>query len=238
MPENGGTAIGTVSRNASSDVDITVLLSSNDTTEATVPVSVVIPRDTGFFSGPVAVTFPITAVDDSLKDGPQVVVFTASTNVVPTYLSGTASIRVLDNDFPTATAISPADNATAVPVGANLVVIFSEAVKKGNGFVHIIRASDGKSEQSIDIQSSAVTISGVAVTINPPVDLAGLSNYSVAFENGAILNNLPTAITDTNGAVGAGSAYRTGVISQSTLFRTQIGNPVASTATSTICNIF
>ncbi len=197
MSENGGTATGTVTRNAASAVDITVLLSSNDTTEATVPASVVIPADVGAFTGSASVTFPITAVDDALKDGPQVVVITASSAIVPSYVSGTASITVLDDDFPKTTAFSPADDSTAVPVGTNLSVTFTEDVKKGNGFVHIIRASDGKSAQDIDIQSSAVTIAGPVVTINPPVDLAGLTNYYVAFDNGAILNNLLTVITGT-----------------------------------------
>ncbi len=197
MPENGGTAIGTISRNAASTVDILVNLVSSDTTEATVPVSVLIPADTGVFSGPVSVTFTVTAVDDALKDGPQPVVITASSAIVPSYVGSTASIKVLDDEFPTVTTFSPVDNATAVPVGANLVVTFTEDVKKGNGFVHIIRASDGKSAQSINIQSAAVTIAGPVVTINPSADLAGLTNYYVAFDNGAILNNLPTVIIDT-----------------------------------------
>ncbi len=197
MLENGGTAVGTVSRNAASTVDITVNLVSSDTTEATVPVSVIIPADIGVFTGPVSVTFPITAVDDALKDGPQVVVITASSTIVPTYVSGTATMKVLDDDFPKVTTFNPADNATAVPVGANLEVTFTEDVKKGNGFVHIIRTSDGKAAQSIDIQSAAVTIVGAVVTINPPADLVGLSNYYVAFDDGAILNNISTVIIDT-----------------------------------------
>ena len=194
MSENGGTAVGTVTRNAGSDVDITVTLSSNDTTKATVPATVVIPKDVGVFSGPVSVTFPITAVDNALKDGPKTVVITASASL---YVSGSASITVTDDDFPKTTTFSPADNSTAVPVGTNLAVTFTEDVKKGNGFVHIIRVSDGKSAQDIDIQSAAVTIAGPVVTINPPADLAGLTNYYVAFDDGAILNNLLTVITGT-----------------------------------------
>jgi len=181
MNENGGSAIGTVTRNLSTAAGLTALLSSSDTTEATVPGSVTIP------AGQSSVTFAITAVDDLLADGNQTVVISAS---FVDFFSVPASIVVVDDDFPKVNALSPADNATAAPVAANLVVTFDQAVKKGNGFVHIIRASDGKSAQSIDIQSSTVTISGSVVTINPPANLANLTNYYVAFEDGAILSTL------------------------------------------------
>ena len=179
--ENGGTAIGTVTRNISnaSSPALVVALSSSDTTEATVPATVTIPAGQSF------VTFAITAVDDILGDGTQVAVISAS---VLDFFSVPASIDVLDDDFPKVTTFSPADNSTAVPVAANLVVTFDQPIKKGNGFVHIIRASDNKSAQSIDIQSNTVTISGSTVTINPSSDLAGLTDYYIAFEEGAILN--------------------------------------------------
>ena len=57
MSENGGTATGTVSRNGAASnwtAPLTVTLASNDTTEATVPASVVIP------AGQASITFPIT----------------------------------------------------------------------------------------------------------------------------------------------------------------------------------
>ncbi len=181
MSENGGTAVGTVTRNLSTPNSpaLTVTLTSNDTTEATVPVSVTIA------AGAASATFPITAVDDTIADGNQVVTITAS---APDFFNVPAKISVADDDFPKFNSLSPADNATAVPVGANLVVTFDQNVKKGNGFVHIVRASDDKIGISLDIQSPAVTISGAQVTINPPVDLVGLTAYYVRFENGAILS--------------------------------------------------
>ena len=179
MSENGGTATGTVTRNLSTTGALVVSLSSSDTTAATVPANVTIPDGAAF------VTFPITAVDDAVIDGDKTAVIDAT---VPEFFSVTASINVLDDEFPKSTSFSPADNATAVPVDANLVVQFDQNVKKGNGFVHVIRTSDGKAVQSIDIQSSNVTVSGNTVTINPPANLAGLTNYYVSFENGAILS--------------------------------------------------
>lgn len=182
MSENGGSAIGTVTRNLSnaSSPALTVTLNSSDTTEATVPANVTIP------AGAASITFPIASVDDTVADGNQVVTVTATAT---DFFNVPASINVTDDDFPKVNTLSPADNATAVPVGANLVVTFDQSVKQGNGFVHIVRASDDKSAVSIDVQSPAVTIAGAVVTINPPVDLAGLTAYYVRFENGAILSN-------------------------------------------------
>ncbi|MCC9601569.1 M12 family metallo-peptidase [Stieleria sp. JC731] len=90
MSENGGSATGTVSRNSGTTGDLTVLLSSSDTTEATVPASVVIP------DGSQSVTFPITAVDDSILDGNQIATITAFES---NHISGSESIDVIDDEF-------------------------------------------------------------------------------------------------------------------------------------------
>ncbi len=185
MSENGGTAVGTVTRNLSTSASPTLLvrLTSNDLTEATVPATVTIP------AGAASITFPITAVDDSIGDGTQTVLISATVDPQPSdYFSVPGTILVLDDDFPKVISLSPADDATAVPVGANLVITFDQAVKKGNGFVHVIRTSDNIAVATVDIQSAVVTVSGSVVTINPPADLAGLTAYYVRFEAGAILN--------------------------------------------------
>ena len=70
--ENGGTATGTVTRNTGTSGALLVNLSSNDTSEATVPVSVTIP------DGSDSVTFPITGIDDLVADGLQTVTITAT----------------------------------------------------------------------------------------------------------------------------------------------------------------
>ncbi len=73
MSEEGGSAVGTVRRfNTDLSSPLTVTLSSLDTTEATVPTTVVIP------AGADRVTFPITAVDDDLLDGTQNVTIVAT----------------------------------------------------------------------------------------------------------------------------------------------------------------
>jgi hypothetical protein len=189
MSENGGTAIGTVSRTAN-DVsgEVIVTLSSNDTTEATVPATVTIP------SGVRSATFAITAVDDLLFDRTQSVVISASAT---SYITGTAIIKVTDDEGPDATSLFPADNATDVFFRTNLLVDFSTNVKKGSGRVHIIETSTGVLGETIDINSANVTISGSTVTINPSADLKLETNYHVLFDDGAILDTSSTVVPNT-----------------------------------------
>ena len=74
ISEHSGTATGTVTRSTSDDLSLAIIvdLESDDTSEATVPATVEIPANQA------SATFPITAVDDTLLDGPQTVAITAT----------------------------------------------------------------------------------------------------------------------------------------------------------------
>ncbi len=73
ISENGGSTTATIQRNnLNISTPLTVVVTSSDTTEATVPASVTIPRTKVRF------TFTITAVDDSLLDGNQTVTINVS----------------------------------------------------------------------------------------------------------------------------------------------------------------
>ena len=88
VPERQGSVLATVSRsNTDRSAPLTVQLASSDTTEATVPASVVIP------AGSDSVTFTVTAVDDSLLDGLQSVVISASASG---YVVGDNTLHVRD----------------------------------------------------------------------------------------------------------------------------------------------
>ena len=91
--ESAGAAAstGTVSRTGSTSGPLTVNLASNDTSEATVPATVVIP------DGQSSVNFNIDAVDDNSVDGAQTVTITASgnaNNIAP----GSTTVDVTDDD--------------------------------------------------------------------------------------------------------------------------------------------
>ncbi|MFM8364075.1 MAG: S8 family serine peptidase [Verrucomicrobiota bacterium] len=68
--------------------NLTVNLTSGDTSELTVPAMSII------LAGQTAATFPVAAVDDAIADGPQAVTITASTNS----LNATATATVTDNE--------------------------------------------------------------------------------------------------------------------------------------------
>ncbi|MDB9435378.1 Calx-beta domain-containing protein, partial [Dolichospermum lemmermannii CS-548] len=69
--ENGGKAIATVTRNVVTDTPLLVQLYSSDTTEATVPATVIIAANQA------SATFEIQGIDDVILDGTQAVVITA-----------------------------------------------------------------------------------------------------------------------------------------------------------------
>lgn len=83
-----GAATLTVTRsNTDINASITVQLSSNDTSEANLPSSVVIP------AGSASITVGVDAIDDALFDGSQIVILTATS---AGYDAGTVSLTVTD----------------------------------------------------------------------------------------------------------------------------------------------
>ncbi|XZF62279.1 MAG: Calx-beta domain-containing protein [Gloeotrichia echinulata DVL01] len=97
--ENGGKAIATVTRNIITDIPLVVQLSSNDTTEATVPATVTIAGNQAL------ATFEIQGVDDTILDGTQAVIITAKpvyTNINVALQTGNAvaNLNVVDNESP------------------------------------------------------------------------------------------------------------------------------------------
>jgi Ca2+-binding RTX toxin-like protein len=95
-----------------------------------------------------------------------------------------------DTTAPTLLNISPADGAIAVPVDANIVLTFDEAVRSGvsPGFGTItIETFDGITLENIDINdTSQVSFSGTVVTINPNINLLDGTQYYVHIGNGVI----------------------------------------------------
>jgi len=82
---------GTVSRGGSTEDDLTVYLTSSDTTEATVPATVLIP------AGQASATFAVTAWDDFVADGTQTVTITAA---AAGFEEATATLLVMDSGAP------------------------------------------------------------------------------------------------------------------------------------------
>ena len=93
-----------------------------------------------------------------------------------------------DTTAPTVTTFSPADNATGVAVGSNIVLTFSEAIVRGTGSIQIRSGSaNGTVFESFDAATSArLTLSGSTLIIDPSTDLGTSTRYFVTFVAGAI----------------------------------------------------
>ena len=96
------------------------------------------------------------------------------------------TVAPADTIAPTASSFSPVDNATGVAVAANLVVNFSEAIKKGTGNLVIKKLSDNSVVETIAVTAANVTVGGTQLTINPTADLGQGTDYYVEIVNGAI----------------------------------------------------
>lgn len=98
IPEDGS-ATGTVTRsNTDNDQPLVVNLTSDDATQATIPQTLTIA------GGDASATFNITGVDDTLRDGPQMVTVTASADGYT--INGTATVTIADDDSASGPVIS------------------------------------------------------------------------------------------------------------------------------------
>ena len=93
-----------------------------------------------------------------------------------------------DTIAPTVATFSPADAATGVSVGSDIMLTLSETVGRGTGAIAIHSGSaTGVVVQSFDVATSTnISISGNKVTINPTADLAYGTHYFITFDQGSI----------------------------------------------------
>jgi len=89
-----------------------------------------------------------------------------------------------DTSPPTIESVSPADNATDVPLTSPLVITFSEAVVAGTGNIVVQRVQDAQVVQILDVTSGAVSIDGDTVTVDL-ADLGGSTEYAVLIDSTA-----------------------------------------------------
>ena len=97
--------------------------------------------------------------------------------------------HTIDTANPVVVSYNPASGVEGVAVNSNLMLTFSENVKKGSGEVLIIGASD---TIRIHVESDAVTIDKDmrVVTIDPPADLEADELYTVTLEAGTFTDLL------------------------------------------------
>ena len=93
---------------------------------------------------------------------------------------------VPDGTPPSIAALAPADNATNVAVGSNLVATFNENIVKGTGNLLVKKSSDNSTAFTINVASAQVSVSGAALIIDPPADLDNSTEYYVQIPNTAV----------------------------------------------------
>jgi len=107
--------------------------------------------------------------------------------------STTLNFSTPDTNAPTLDSSTPADDATAVAVGSNIVLTFSESVVTGTGNIVI---SDGTDTRTIDVtDGTQVSFSDKTVTINPMADLNADTIYNVQMASGVIEDSSGNAYT-------------------------------------------
>lgn len=91
-----------------------------------------------------------------------------------------------DTTAPTVTSFSPADEASAVAVGSNIVLTFSEAIQRGAGTIYLKTAA-GIVVESFDAATSGrLSLLGSTLTLDPTASLANATGYRVEFATGSI----------------------------------------------------
>lgn len=155
--EGAAATTATVTRNTDTGSTITVQLMSDDTTEATVPATVMIP------AGQTSATFDIAAADDTEADGTQTVTISAS---VPGFTAASDTLEVTDNE----TA------ALTVTIAAAEI---SEAAGAAATTITIERNSGTAGALAVTLTSSDPTETTVPASVSIP---AGQSSVTVDLE--------------------------------------------------------
>ena len=107
------------------------------------------------------------------------------------------AFTVADVNAPSVAGLLPANNATGVSPAAQLVITFSEAVRKGSGNITLFRGTTAL--QVIGVADEAVAVNGNAATITPPNAFPSGADLHVRIGNGAFLdleNNPYAGISD------------------------------------------
>jgi Ca2+-binding RTX toxin-like protein/methionine-rich copper-binding protein CopC len=101
-------------------------------------------------------------------------------------LQNASDLVVVDLIAPTVISFSPADEATSVALGSNLVLTFSEAIARGTGSIALKTAAGTTVATYNAATSTNLSLSGSALIINPSVDLTAGTAYRVELAAGSI----------------------------------------------------
>jgi len=114
-------------------------------------------------------------------------------------LGPSLNVGPVDTAAPTVLSFSPADEATGVAVGSQIVLTFSEAVQRGAGSI-TLKTAAGSVVQTFDAATSTrVDIAGDTLTIDPSATLSYGTGYKLEFTAGTIEDLAGNAYAGTTG---------------------------------------
>ena len=218
ISENGGTATGTVTRSGDTTNDLIVTLSSSDVGEADVPATVTI------LSGSDNATFSVAGVDDAIADGTQTVTLTAS---APTFVDGTVSIDVTDDDLST---LSVTIDMTTISENGGTATGMVARNTGTMGDLVVMLASDDTSAATVPTmvtildgsESASFTITAVDDLVVDGTQTATITASAATFVDGTAIINVTDDDGETlsvsfdmtniseNGGTATGTVTRTG----------------------------
>ncbi|MBP8148209.1 MAG: choice-of-anchor L domain-containing protein [Limnohabitans sp.] len=140
-----------------------------------------------------------TALTDSLNG---IIADLAGNNVIAAGFNAMnpTGTLVVDTIAPTVTAFSPADGASLVAVGSNIVLTMTEALARGTGSISLYSGSPtGTLVESFDAAlSNRISITNSTLTLDPTNNLTNNTRYFVVFGNGAVRDLAGNAYAGTN----------------------------------------
>ena len=128
-----------------------------------------------------------------------------------TYTLGVNTSGSADTTAPRVLAFSPADEASAVAVSADITLSFSETVQRGSGTLRLETASGTLVESFDAATSTRLSISGATVSLNPSANLDNATGYRLSLPGGAFTDLAGNAYAGTTSynftTVGAADDY-------------------------------
>ena len=161
IAEDGGTTTATVTRtDGDISADLVVTLTSDDTSEATIPATVTIP------AGRASAEFTISGVDDAIVDGTQIAEIEVSATG---FQADTDRVDVTDNDAAVVGISASNDGFEAGPVNGQFVVSLSVATGSD---IDIPYSVGGTAVSGDDFAPLSGVVTIPAGQLSAPLDIA------------------------------------------------------------------
>jgi hypothetical protein len=236
ISEKDGTTTAVVTRNTSVALAMSIDIVSSD------PLYVVVPKTVTIPMGAESTTFLLTAIDNAIADGNQLVTITTAANGM---ISGTLDVNVIDDDF--ASLMLRVDRSSIAELDGQATAIVTRNTPVTNPLDVIIASVDASKMQvptKVTIPAGQASVSfDVSAIDNTKVDgdqEVKLSASSLGFANGqgtiTILDDdVPTLqIVFSNTSISEKDGVTTGIVTRNTSTTSTLSVDLANTRSSLV----